>query len=326
MKLTADAFLKQKSSKQLAPCYWFSGDEPLQLAECRDMLLDQAARFEFVERERLELSDASLMLAALYASSLFSSKRVVEIHLTQGKLSEPLNTVLQAYCQKPNPQVLLILTSPKLESSVSSSRAFKAFEASGVVVQSWPLSTEQLPKWLAARLAKVGLSTSLSGLKCLADLVEGNLLYAAQSIEKLALIYNESLPALTPEQILQAVAPQMHFEIFQLNEAFLVGDKSRALSICRNLQATGTEIMLIFGALLKDIRLLMKLSLAGERGFSDACQKLGIWEKRKPLYRKALQQGRLKPDVLEDMAEIDALVKGQQKGDPWLALERFLML
>lgn len=327
MKLTFEPFLKHLTKKPLSSFYWLSGDEPLQLQESHQALLNTAAQYGFVEKERFDAQslDASLLRAAYYSTSLFATKHIIEIHLLQGKLVESLAEVIQNFCQKSNPDVLLVLISPKLESSTTQTKAFKTFESSAIVLQCWPVSMEQFPEWLSARLARYHLKASLAGLKCLADLVEGNLLYAMQSIEKLAMIYAKVETPLSPEQILEAVVPQAYFDVFQLNEAFLVGNKVRALRICRNLQESGVEVILVWGALLKDIRLLIKLALVSQQSFSESCQKLGIWEKRKPLYHQALQRGCKNSHMLKVMAQIDQCIKNRNLGNPWLALERFVI-
>lgn len=326
MKINADAFLRSLE-KPLQSFYWLSGDEPLQLDECRSALLEVAKTRGYLERHRFDAQniDFPLLQAALYASSLFSEKRLVEITLPSGKLPEALSTFLQAYSQKPCAQALLFLVSPKLESGVMQTKAFKEIESHAIVVQCWPITQDQLPQWLSARLNKHHLKTSLQGLKIFAELIEGNLLYADQAVEKIALLYANKKEPLTTEEIMQVVMPQTSFDVFQLNEAFLQGDVARALRICRSLQVTDAEIMLVFGALLKDVRLLIRLQEAGERNFSDACQKLGVWEKRKPLYRMALQRGCSKPVMLKMMANIDRMIKNKTYGDPWLALERFVL-
>lgn len=327
MKISADQFLKQVGQKPLASCYWLMGDEILPKQECQARLLQCAKQQGFEERSRLMLTtDVSWMLSELYAQSLFSNKRVVEIHLPQGKINEALSELLLKFCQKPNPDILLLIHSPKLEAGVMQSSAYKAFDAVGMVIQSWPIALSQLPKFFATRLAEHGLSASSEGLQLLSRLTEGNLLYGAQSVEKLALLYSEEKNPLTSEQILAVVAAQAHFDVFQLNEAFLLGDKIRALRICRTLCETDHEIIMVWGALLKDIRLLCKLAvLSKQQSFEECCAQLGIWEQRKPLYRAALQRIHCQAVLLKAMAAIDRLIKNPRAGDPWLALERLIM-
>jgi len=325
MKLTPDSFLKQVKDKPLQGLYWFFGDEPYQKTTCLQALAVRAKALGFTEHTRIDpaATDASELLVDLYAGSLFAAKRRVEVALFSGKLHETYTKALLAYAQKPNPDILLIMTSPKLEAGVAQGRLYKQIEAEGTTVNCAPIGIAQLPEWIAKRLSDLNLNTSLSGLNLLAELTEGNLLYAAQSIEKLALLYPEK-NTLTPNDILEAVAPQTYFDTFQLNEAFLKGDKNRALRICQGLRANNTELIMIMGALLKDVRLLLKLAQLPNKDFSENCRALGIWETRKPFYKSALSR---KPGVamLKALQQIDRLIKGQTQGDPWLALERFVL-
>ncbi len=327
MKTTTDLFLKSTLKQALSSLYWFSGDEPFQLEESKLALYQKAQAEGFSEIQHLDGKnlDPQFLKGELYNYSLLSPSRLIEIRLTLGKIDSTLADLLLAFLIKPNPGVIVVLISPKFESGVSASKFYKSLEEKGVIIQSWPIHIEYLPKWLSQRLANEGLKTTLDGLKALAELTEGNLLYAAQSIEKLKLIYpNHTM--LSREEIFTVITPQTVFDTFQLNDAFLAGDKIRALKICRTLQASGAEIILSYGALMKDLRLIFKLQqLGGEKQFAANCQKLGIWEKKRPLYRQALQKKASIPHLIKHMLSIDQCIKNNKHGDPWLALERFLM-
>jgi DNA polymerase III subunit delta len=327
MKISVDQLLKQTAEKTLAPCYWLMGDEILQKQECRAHILQCAKHQGFNERSRLALTnDVSVMLGELAARSLFSKQRIVEIDVPHGKINEIFSELLLRFCQKPNPGVLLLIHSPKLETGATQSRAYKAFDAIGVAIQSWPIPINQLPKFFTARLAQHGLCASADGLQLLSTLTEGNLLYAAQSVEKLALFYATQQTPLTVEQIASVVISQAHFDIFQLCDAFFLGDKIRALRICRTLSETNHEIMMVWGALWKDIRVLCRLAcLMKQKNFEACCAQLGIWEQRKPVYRAALQRIYYRSALVKAMAAVDQLIKNPRLGDPWLALERLII-
>ena len=330
MKLNTEQFLKQLPTKSLQTCYWFMGDEPLRLQECRQALLQYASKFNFFDRQRFDFNeiDPKLLLTELYSNSLFSEKRIIEIFYSSTKIIPAFSELILQFCAKPNPKVILIIHTKKLESSSLQTNAYKKFESIGMVIQAWPVPREQLPTWIAERVKQHGLSISKEALLLLTELTEGNLLYTAQSIEKLALIYSKENHSLTSEEVKSLVEPQMNYHVFQLTEAFLQVDKNRALKICRSLRDNNTELPLILGAMLKELRILSQLkTLLQEKPFSTACQELGIWEKQRPWYQTSLNKRSLNfSKLFLELFEIERLLKTNSSTHfAWLHLEKFLL-
>ena len=58
-------------------------------------------------------------------------------------------------------------------------------------VQIWPVDANQLPQWIRQRLSQAGLAATHDAVELIAARVEGNLLAAAQEIEKLKLMAEE---------------------------------------------------------------------------------------------------------------------------------------
>jgi DNA polymerase-3 subunit delta len=70
---------------------------------------------------------------------------------------------------------------------------FRALDKAGVFVPCWAVKPGRLPGWIAQRMARLGLRVDAEASTFLAERLEGNLLAAAQEIERLALLYGEGV-------------------------------------------------------------------------------------------------------------------------------------
>jgi len=154
--------------------------------------------------------------------------------------------------------------------------------------------------------------------------VEGNLLAAAQEVEKLKLLAEGN--QVDAETVQAAVADSARFDVFGLIDCALTGDASHALRVLEGLRGEGVETPVILWALAREIRLLAGIAYQQSQGipldkaFSSA--RPPVWDKRRPLVSKALQRHSSKRwgQLLQQAQLIDAQIKGQAPGDPWSEL------
>ncbi len=327
MKVTIEQFHRALIDSPLKASYWLSGDEPCQMIEATDALWQQAQNVGFAERQVFDIHSQFDWLywgRDIHSQSLFSTKRYVECRLTTGKLLEAGLKALQQYLSKPNPDVLLLLRSPKLEQHAATQKLYASFANQGIVCPIWPLERQQLSHWFTKRLSSEGLTVSKDALQCLVDSTEGNLLAASQAIGLLSLLYPKQ--TLSLEQIEQSLVRQARFDIFSLAEVFLTKDITRYNAMLLSLKAEGVEPVLVLWALVKEMRLMLQLSDIYSTGQPLAAiwPTLGIFDKRRPSYQTALSQKRAWGSLMIQAAACDVVIKGYANGDPWLSFSRWL--
>ncbi len=129
-----------------------------------------------------------MLLEAGASLSLFAEKRLIELRLPSGKPGDKGAAILQEYLQRPPEDTVLLLSLPKLDGSTQKTKWAKALIDGNAAqfIQVWPVDVHQLPQWIRQRLSQAGLSASPEALELIAARVEGNLLAAAQEIEKLS--------------------------------------------------------------------------------------------------------------------------------------------
>ena len=151
--------LNAATAKQLAPIYIVTGDEPLLIQESCDTIRAAARKAGFIERDLFHADnhfDWSQVLASANSMSLFADKKIIEVRMPSGKPGDKGGKALQEYAENPSSDNLLLLITDKLDAATQKAKWFSALEAQGVHIAHWPVTPENLPHWISARLKQIG--------------------------------------------------------------------------------------------------------------------------------------------------------------------------
>ncbi len=321
MKIQANQ-LESHLGKSLASCYLVTGDEHLLVAEALDSIRDAARQQGFTSRE-LHVANTGFDWIELRAASgnlsLFAERRIIELRLPTGKPGRSGGQAIVDMAAQNDPDLLFIVSAPKLERSSAAAKWAKALDAAGVSIQVWPIGVRELPGWIAARMRREGLEPDRAAVTLIADRVEGNLLAASQEIEKLRLLLGEG--KVTVDDVSRAVANSSRYDVYKLADAALSGDARRALKILEGLRAEGVEPVIVMWSLTRELRTLAKLDDLVRQGqdLSAGMQQAGVWRNRQGLFRSCV--GRHQHGAFHKLLKLarnaDAAAKGQLRADPW---------
>lgn len=311
--------------KALAPLYLIHGEEVLLAQEAADAIRATARERGHTERECLTVGvgfDWNALRQSLASPSLFASRRLLELRLGEAKPGETGSKALIECATRPTADVVLLVTAGKLDWQVQKGRWFTALEGAGVTVAAQPVEARQLPAWIERRMRAQGLDPTPDAVTLLSERVEGNLLAAAQEIEKLALLTDGR--TLTAEAVLLAVGDSTRYNIYDFVEAALFGQPQRTARILGGLRGEGVEPALVNWALHREVRTLAALAFARDRrqALEAVFATHKVWEKRKPALLQALQRLDLAGcrRLLRTCARTDRLIKGVEPGLPWEVL------
>ncbi|MGE0356321.1 MAG: DNA polymerase III subunit delta [Burkholderiales bacterium] len=305
--------LAQHLKKGLAPLYAVHGAETLLALEAGDAIRTAARAAGCDEREVFTAepgADWSRLGAAAANLSLFASKRLLEIHVPTGKPGAEGGKALEALCARLPEDTVVLVMLPALDWQGLKTAWFAALEAAGTVVEARAVSRDELPQWLAERLAAQRQRAGVETLEWMADRVEGNLLAAKQEVDKLALLLPEGEISL--EDIRGAVTDVSRFERDALLEAIHEGEPARIARAVDGLAAEAEPLPLLLWALTEELRAMMMLA-GGERPrrFLDP-------DRAQRLQRSARRHDAASFDRLLLRAHrIDRMIKGVETGDAW---------
>lgn len=327
MKIRPEQLDATMGKGPLAPVWLLAGDEPLLVDEAA-MALRRKAREEGAEERTVFQADKdfdwSYLTEAAASLSLFAQKRLIELRLPTGKPGREGSKVLAEWAERPPEDTTLVVISGKLDRSSRNGKWVKALEKAGVMAEFWPVPRHQLPAWIQKRMAGAGLRVSRDAARFVAERVEGNLLAAAQEVEKLRLLLGEG--DVDDETIRSSVVDSARYDPFQLADAALAGETERAVRILEGLHAEGIEPPLLVWVLAREIRAMADMASGLEQGRRMDEVTRRVWASRRNPVQSALKRH---PEtrwltLLAEAGKLDAMAKGAP-GNPWDALQRLVM-
>jgi len=322
--------LQTHLERELRPVYLVTGDETLLVQESCDAIRKAARAAGCTEREVFQVDNRfnwDNLVASASEMSLFADRKIIELHIPNGKPGADGSKGLLAYLERASDDNVLLIIAGKIDKQSTNSKWFKALDAAGAVVQVWPVDANQLPRWVTQRVENLGMSIEHDALLMLCDRVEGNLLAAVQEIEKLRLLCPDN--RITPEAVADSVADNARYNLFGLIDQALRGDAAGALKMLNGLRGEGTESAVVLWGLAREVRLLLQCKTALEQGQrqQQVMKANRVWDKRVPIVTAALQRhdSHALAELLQAASHADQSMKGLADGNPWDHLSRLIL-
>ena len=331
MELTPERLGALPDDAPLHPVYLIAGPETLRVLEAADAVRRQARAQGIGEREVFDADgrdfDWGTLEATFNAPSLFSARRLVEVRLPTGKPGKDGSEAIAGFCANPPPDVILLITAGEW-SKAHHGKWADAVAKAGVVSVAWAIKPHELAGWVESRLRSKGLRAERDAVQVLVERVEGNLLAAAQEIDKLALLADET--TLDAEKMESLVADAARYDVFRLTDSVLGGQGPQVSRMLAGLRAEGDVVAGLMPMVVKELLRTAALARAQARGANLASEmkSQGIWETKQAPFKRALQRhpnpARWDRFVAE-ASRIDRMAKGRAEGDAWVSLERLLL-
>jgi DNA polymerase-3 subunit delta len=270
--------------------------------------------------------------ATFGAPSLFATRRLVEVRLGSGKPGKQGAEVIQAFCERPPDDVVLLVVAGDWSKRDHGGKWADAIARIGKVEVSWPVRPDEMANWIDRRLCTRGVRADREAVQHLADRVEGNLLAAAQEVDKLALLAGgEPLDAARMDAL---VADSARYDVFRLLDAAFNGRPDLVARMLRGLRAEGVAVPALLGMVVMELQRGAALARAQSRGGNMAAEFRAqrVWDSKQAMYKRALARhpaSRWERFVAE-AGRVDRISKGRGRrgidpDDAWVQLERLLL-
>lgn len=324
--------LPRRLAGDLPPAILLFGEEPLLIDESARQVRHTAVSRGFTDRIPLSAEtgfDWGRLAGSSRTLSLFAERRLIELRLPTAKPGEAGTRALAEHCQTADQDVCLLVTTGRLDARSKQAKWVKTLDAGGWIVEHRALNPGQFNGWFRRRLRDNGLVLDGETIERLCHFLEGNLLAAAQEIDRIAL-FADGDGRVDPAVVSQGLVDHARFNVYAAVDACLKGDAHKALRIFKVLRNEGTEPVILSWALAKDLRMLVRI----EHGLRNGEQKghlfktHRIWSSRAPLVNAALS--RLGEKQLQrltrQMARCDRVQKGRASGDIWAELDALALM
>ncbi len=335
MELRPDRLAAQLAAEPLRPVYLVAGPETLVVLEAADAVRSAARAQGVSEREVFDAEgrdfDWGVVERTFNAPGLFASRRLVEVRMPTGKPGVEGAKVIAAFCADPAPDVTLLLTAGDW-SKAHAGKWTEAIARVGHVVIAWAVKPHELPQWIEQRLRSRGLRADRDAVQRLAERVEGNLLAAAQEIDKLALLDDGGI--IDAARMESLVADAARYDVFRLVDAAMNGQGAQVSRMLAGLRAEGEAVPALLGMVTMELQRATALARVQARGGNMATEfkSQRIWDSRQAAYIRALKRHDAPrwERLAAEAGKVDRIAKGrprygEEPTDAWLALERLLL-
>lgn len=336
MELSVDRIASQLAGQPLRPVYLVAGPETLLVLEAADAVRAAARAQGIEEREVHDMdgrdADWDALEASIHAPSLFASRRLIEVRLPTGKPGNDGSKLICSFCAQP-PQDVVLLVIANDWSRQHPGKWSEAIGRAGHACIAWQVKPHELGGWIDRRLRSRGIKATPDAVTRLSQRIEGNLLAAAQEIDKLALLAKNAAGEqilLDAEAMDALVADSARFDVFRLLDAALNGQAAQVSRMLAGLRAEGEAVPALMGMVVKELQTVAALARA--RNFAAECKALRVWDSKQAVYKRAL--GKHPPErwqrFLVEAGRVDRIAKGrvrigEESPDAWLQLERLLL-
>jgi DNA polymerase-3 subunit delta len=320
MKIRPEQLARQLE-KGLQKAWLVAGDEPFQQGEAVQLIRDAARAGGFDDRKVFSIDtgiDWDAVRNEASSMGLFGGRTLIEIRLGEKRPDKNASAVICEMLEQPGDDVMLLVSCSRLDRRRDiKSKWVSAIDASGALVEVWPVDNRQLAGWIGQRLAAKNLRASADALSLLAERSEGNLLACAQEIDKLALLCSDGDVQVT--HIQQAVGDSSRHSVFDLTDALAEGP-ARAIRVLDGLRTEGSEPPVVLWALTREARILAALASGDRQGLRLPPRKMAQAE------QLAGRLGHASLDrALVLAASIDRAIKGMHPGNPWDGLSALVL-
>lgn len=327
MKLTYSQ-LEAHLAKQIGSVYIISGDELILKQDAIHLIRKAAKKNGFSERLRITPdANGEQLYASLYSTSLLGEKRLIELDYRDSVPNKNAGKILQEYAIQPSADTVLLIDISKIDDKIARSAWYKALEKSAISIPVWPVPREQLSQWIQQRAKKYKLQFHPTAANLLADYVEGNLIAAAQTLEKIYLLRPQTV--IDTDLIQTILTDESHFTVFDFIDSLIAGEMNRAFHILEILKMENTEPVFILWGITRELRLLAEFSQQLQQGqtYEQLFQKQRIFLRRQASIRRFLNKFNAEDcwHHLTHASEIDRIIKGACEGNVWDSLQTFCL-
>jgi len=307
--------LQNSLFKQLASTYFAFGAEILLVEQSLSMIKGAAREDGYSERFRFDIDGNfswDSIISLISSPSLFAEKRIIECRLTTGKIGVKGSKALTEIAENLPEDILLIISSGKLEMAQQKSKWFKALDKNGIIIQHWEVQNNQLVGWITKNMSQLGLDSDREVANAIAYCTEGNLLATMQEIQKLKIAYPDG--KINLQEYLNQIDQQSQYSVFGMIDSALQGDTDKVNKIFSSLVDDSTPPVILIASLYREIKNLvtMSIELKTNQTIESILNNHRVWQKRKPLISNALKKHSYQKlqKLLLKLGRIDRSLKG----------------
>jgi len=305
----AERFVTELQSRKLRPAYVFVGDETFFRKRCREAIIEHLVspdlrdfslfEFELGETDLTEILDRARTPSLMAPFQVFFIRGVKSL-FGRGSNEEKL-AAIEAYCNNPNPDALLIFVADHISipadarrmDMTDKERYERIRETLGQfcgIVELSRVEESEAVRWIGEYCTGRGVKMDNDGARELVDALGGDMMMVSNELEKLILYVGEK-KRITLGDVETMVLAAKQRSLYELTDAISAKDRVRALETLDAMLSTGDGDEAAIGHLYLLAKTFRQMLVILERNVRD---QRALWA--------ALWQGfRVPPFAAEDI-------------------------
>ena len=321
--MKCDGLSYQKYIDKGINIFFLFGPEIVLKNNAKDSIKKHLAEQGFNEKKIVkdkEIDQIDKVIAENVGGSLFSSKMIIEISHTKGKITESIQSIGNMEHIKSRDDLAIIIDS-HVEKVSSSLKWFKNLDEIALIIESKKLKSFEEKIWLKQQLNFIDGSKRSDLVNKISALGSGNLVAQQNEIKLLKLV------SLSEEGIGEtSIKDQAEFMPFELEDKIIKGDIKGAIRIVNSIR----ELESHYAALLVWVvgKIINNSTSAMQSSRPDAALlKLGVWNNKVGGYRALMNRFELKEMInfQKKVFQLDLSNKGINKANFWERLNDLIM-
>ena len=327
--------LVQRLKEKVEPRYFVYGREPFLVERCCSVIREYAKEQGYSERIVMSANEDfnwQMLNDYLTEQSLFASRKLIELRLpASGRPGQQGAAALTACLQNQDSDNTVLVIGGAMDAAARNSKWFKSFHEDAVAVDNPELNFRQFQEWIKGFFDRNKITYERDTISRFAYYFEGNMLAAANEMQKLNMGYDGN--RLTLDRLERMVVDQARFNVFALIDCCLAGDSARAVRLLHILKTEGTEPVVVLLTMAREARIVYRVAVASDERLPLApiFKELRIWRSREKLITNAARRLGVEggSKFLRQLARADRILKGRDDppigGSIWHEFERIIL-
>lgn len=311
------------------PAYLIHGDDHGRIAERRARLrrlAEDAAGAQGIEVLEGEMATPEAAVAALTAMTFAIGHRFIVVDGAERWKDRELDELESVLTSVPPDTTIAFFAREDGKLRAPSRLHDLVRKAGGDVSAENGVKPWELPKWVSARAAGLGLEVDRDAARALVDHVGDRQQRLLRELEKLSLEFGDRRP-IGPEEIDEITAPSAERKGWTLADALVGSDEAAATALYLALRAQGERVTSLHYWMTQRVRTALEVAQALDRGEPASHIKRGLRMPSRAADRLIADARRTGSDrlrrALEELADVEVSSRG---GGPGAAGEDTAML
>ncbi|WP_395166662.1 DNA polymerase III subunit delta [Francisella salimarina] len=299
-----------------------TGDEPLQKHNIIEKITDQfkAKSYEILYHD-LNEQNLDVLYGEVDSLSLFAMDRLIQFNFDKPPQKKLQQALVDKLSNEDDNIYLLVFNGMKKQNI--SAKWFQSLEHRALHIRIFQPNIDNAINIIDYEAKQLELTLTKAAIQLLVQKTEGNLIASKQIIK---LLSRQEVQNFDENTIRPFIHEHASFDIFDLSEAILSQQKTKALKILNSILAENDKPPLILWAIKRELRIISQLKNTQPTYHQKIFKDNNIWPSKQKFYISLAN--RVSIDKIstgfEKCLEVDLYIKGAKKGNIRLKLNEII--